>query len=99
MVLDQLLDEFWDFLIRIRTRRKIRHTNEDSVASVRYIEPSGTIGPDGLFDHENPPLFGKSRHQVLRPLENEIPSQMAKANYVKGWLAVFDPRKIKNCHL
>jgi hypothetical protein len=62
--------------------RQMRH------GDVQVIFPPGnshlrvTVVEDRLFNKKDPPVFCKSADQMLRPLINEIPTKVRKADHV-----------------
>ena len=67
---------------RRQALRKARRENGDAESAVYAFEGRLlAIGfEDRLFPEENPMIAGESRHQVLGPLENEIPTKMRKTD-------------------
>ena len=61
-----------------------RHQHMNSIAPIAHVERRARSAKGRLFDEENAPVTRAPRHQVLRPLEDEVPPEMRKAHQIFG---------------
>jgi hypothetical protein len=62
--------------------RQVRRHDPHGIVTFNLQSWKDSGFEDGLFDEEDPALLGASRHQMLRPLEHESPTQVRQADEV-----------------
>jgi hypothetical protein len=69
--------------------REVRYHDMDAGMGLRHLETRGAGAEMRFFNEENASLARKARHQVLRALEDEVPSQVRQAYEVRKPGCVF----------
>src|SRR5436305_562148 len=56
--------------------RYVGNHDENILGSGSHVKGRRLAGDDGLFNEEDPVPFGKTGHQMLWPLVDEVPAQV-----------------------
>ena len=73
----------FDHLPGVEAARNVGHDDQDAVVHVdrdaRYL----AVVDHRLLDEEDAAIPGTTNHQMLRPLKDELPAQMAQADDIR----------------